>query len=498
MAHVIGIDFGTESVRAFVFDLRGRPVASEATRYPTRFPEPSWAEQDPEDWWRAVGKSVRGALAAAGVPPSDIIALAADTTCCSVVALDRAMKPLRPALIWMDVRSAEEAAAVAASGDPALRVNGAGAGPVSAEWMIPKALWIRRHEPELYDRAAAICEFQDYINWRLTGRYVGALTNMAVRWHYQTGHGGRPISLLERLGIADLAAKWPAEVLAPGDPVGKLTSEAADHLGLPAGLLVAQGGSDAEIGVIGLGVIEPGQLALITGSSHLHLGIAGGEFHKPGVWGTYADAIYPGRHLVEGGQTSTGSVVNWFKTHFAAETSYDALDQAAARLPPGAEGLLALDHFQGNRTPYTDAASRGALTGLTLKHTPAHVFRAIMESVCFGTRLILESMNGPEFRIDRITVAGGATNSPLWLQLHADIAGLPLTLTEVPDAPALGAAIFAAVAAGAHRSIDEGVAAMVRRTRVIEPDPASHDAYEPIFAQYRELYQALKRVRESA
>jgi ribulose kinase len=146
-------------------------------------------------------------------------------------------------------------------------------------------------------------------------------------------------------------------------------------------------------------------MALITGSSHLHLGIAAMPVHRPGVWGTYMDAVYPGKAIIEGGQTSTGSVIAWFKRHFAPDTSFDELNEAASALEPGAEGLVVLDHFQGNRTPYTDAASRGAIAGLTLKHTPTHVFRAIVESICLGTRLIIDSF-GEAFCAKRIVVAG--------------------------------------------------------------------------------------------
>ncbi|MFN4140825.1 FGGY-family carbohydrate kinase [Aestuariivirga sp.] len=495
MSYVIGVDGGTESLRAFVFDLDGRPLASVATPYKTEFPQPSWAEQNPEDWWAAMGQSVRGAVARSGVSPADVIAISVDTTCCSVVALDAAGKPLRPCMIWMDVRSAAEADEVAATRDEALRVNGGGAGPVSAEWMIPKSLWMKRHQPEVFARAAKVGEYQDYMNLRLTGRWVGSLGNAAIRWHYQTQHGGVPRSLLAALGLAELEAKWPSPILAPGTPLGPLTKEAAEHLGLGRGTLVVQGGSDAFIGVIGLGVTRPGEMALITGSSHLHIGIADRVVHKPGVWGTYMDGVYPGKPVIEGGQTSTGSVVAWFKRHFAEHTGWDALNEGAAALPPGAEGLLVLDHFQGNRTPYTDALSRGAITGLTLKHTPAHVFRAIIEGICLGTRLITDSF-GEAFSPKRIVLAGGASNSPLWLQIHADTIGAPIELTEVPDAPALGCAILAAHGAGRYDTIEEGCAAMVRSKSVIEPDPARTRFYEAeMLPRYAKLYAALKSVR---
>ena len=173
------------------------------------------------------------------------------------------------------------------------------------------------------------------------------------------------------------------------------------------------------------------------------------------------------------------------------------MNEAAARIAPGAEGLTVLDHFQGNRTPYTDPLSRGAITGLTLKHTPAHVFRAILEGISLGTRLIVDNF-GAAFDAKRIVVAGGATNSPLWLQVHADTLGTPIELTEVPDAPALGCAVLAAHGAGRFASIEEGAKAMVRTSRTIEPDPKQSAEYESIYPRYRALYAALKGVREAA
>ncbi|PNH06036.1 Ribulokinase [Tetrabaena socialis] len=488
---VIGVDGGTESLRAAVFDSTGRMLGSHASPYDTHYPEPGWAEQNPEDWWEALGEAVRGAVAAAGVAPEQVAALSVDTTCCTVVALGADGSPLRPALLWMDMRSAAQAARVAAADDPALQVNGAGRGPVSAEWMVPKSLWLAEAEPATYAAASTLCEYQDYINLRLTGRRCGSSNNMSVRWHYSTTRGV-PHTLMAKLGIPDLADKWPAEVLALGDEVGGLTPAAAAHLGLPAGTLVAQGGADAFVGMIGLGVVAPGQMALLTGSSHLQLGIVGRELHGPGFFGTYQDAVLPGCHVIEGGQTSTGSVLAWFRrTCCAPGTSYTQLDAEAAAVPPGCEGLVALDHFQGNRTPYTDPLSRGALAGLSLKHGRGHVFRAFMESVAAGTALILRTMAAAGYRPDSITLAGGAARSELWLQMHADMSGVPLRLTRCADAPMLGCAILAAVAAGMYDTVPAAVAAMVAVERVMEPAPTAAAAYKAHLERYAALYPAL-------
>jgi FGGY-family pentulose kinase len=495
MAYMLGIDGGTESLRARLFDLTGRVLGNAASPYPTHFAPGARAEQAPEDWWVALGQAVRAAVAESGVAPEQIEALSLATTCCTVVALDAAGRALRPAILWMDMRAGPEAAEVLATGDPALIVNGAGRGPVSAEWMIPKALWLARHEPEVFEGAATICEYQDFLTLRLTGRRTASLNNAAVRWHYATDRGGWPASLVRALGIPALLEKWPAEVVPPGGVIGPLTAAAAAHLGLATSTKVVQGGADAQVGIVGLGVARPGQLALITGSSHLQFGISDAPRHAPGLWGTYKDAVYPGRYILEGGQTSTGSIVNWLRRLAGGNLDLAKLNEAAAALPPGAEGLLALDHFQGNRTPHTDPFARGAIVGLSLHHGMAHILRAVMEAIGFGTRAIVERMREAGFGAAEMIAGGGATNSALWLQIHADTANLPVSVPDVSEVPSLGAAILAAVGAGRFASIEEGIAAMVRPGRRVEPIAANVARYEEIYARYAKLYEALKPLR---
>jgi len=493
MAYVLTADGGTESLRARIYDLAGDCLASVAIPYPTRFSAGARAEQDPADWWTNFVAACRGVIAEAGVRGDEIEAIAYATTCCSVVALDRNGNALRPALIWMDVRAHAEADAVLATGDAALCLNGGGRGPVSAEWMIPKALWLSRNEPETFARAHRICEYQDFLTYRLTGEWAASLDNAGLRWHYRNDAGGWPKNLVETLGIADILGKWPPRVVAPGQVIGTLTAAAAEVLGLPRTVRVVQGGADALIGMIGLGVARPGQLALITGSSHLQFGVTETPLHAPGVWGSYADIVYPGRHVVEGGQTSTGSIINWLG-RLTGGLDYAELNAKAAALPPGAEGLIVLDHFQGNRTPHTDPLSRGAILGLTLAHEKHHIFRAIMEGIGFGTRAILDAFRAAGYESAEMTVGGGATASDLWLQIHADTSGLPIRVPASADAPSTGAAVLAAHGAGHFASIDEGIAAMVRPGRVVDPDPANVARYTEIHDRYLRLYPAAKAV----
>ncbi|MCF6301722.1 MAG: carbohydrate kinase [Devosiaceae bacterium] len=494
MSYYLTADGGTESLRARIYDGNGKCLGSHACVYNTDFKPGGRAEQAPADWWVNFVEAARNAIAQAGISGDQIEAIAYATTCCSVVALDKNGDALRPALIWMDVRASEEADAVLATGDEALVLNGDGAGPVSAEWMIPKALWLKRNEPEIFSKAHRICEYQDYLTHKLTGEWVASLDNAGLRWHYSTDRGGWPISLLQALDLEELQEKWPPRVAAPGEVIGTLTSAAAEELGLPRSVKVVQGGADALIGMIGLGVSKPGQLALITGSSHLLFGVTDAPMHARGVWGSYPDIVYPGRYIVEGGQTSTGSIINWLGRLSGGALDFDTLNAQAAQLEPGCEGLIVQDHFQGNRTPYTDPLSRGAIVGLTLSHEKHHIFRAMMEGIGFGTRAILDAFERAGYAKTEITVGGGATASALWLQIHADTAGVPVRVPASPDAPSTGSAVLAAYGAGAFSSIDEGISAMVQPGRLIEPIGENVEKYEKIYARYLALYPALKEV----
>lgn len=492
MAYYLTADGGTESLRARVYDLSGNCLGQKAVSYDTRFSPGARAEQAPEDWWNALVSATAGAISDAGIDAAQIEAICFATTCCTVVALDKDGNPLRPALMWMDVRANAEADAVLATGDPALVINGAGQGPVSAEWMIPKALWLKRNEPQIYDAAYTICEYQDFLTFRLTGERCASLNNAGLRWHYSSRNGGWARGILAALGIEDLAEKWPARIVAPGEVVGTLTAHAAGALGLRRAVKVVQGGADALIGMIGLGVAKPGQLALITGSSHLQFGVTEAPLHAPGVWGAYPDIVYPGRWIVEGGQTSTGSIINWLRRFCGGHLDLATLNMKAEALEPGSDGLIVQDHFQGDRTPYTDPLSRGAIVGLTLAHEPHHVFRAIMEGIGFGTRAILDAFRAGGYTSTEITVGGGATASQLWMQIHADTAGLPVRIPASADAPSTGSAVLAAHGAGRFAGIDDGIAAMVRPGTSIDPRPRETAIYHEIYQNYLALYPALK------
>ena len=502
--YVMGIDFGTESVRVGIFDLEGTPIVFASEPYPLYHPHPGWAEQKPEEWWASLVTATRRALAESGVSKESIVGLGADTTSCTVVAMDAAFQPLRPAIIWMDVRSADQARRIAATGHPALKYNGFG--NVSAEWMPCKALWIKENEPELYAQAAHIGEFTDWLTYRLTGEWTGSINNTSIRWYYDRAEGGWPEDFYERIGLGDLIEKFPSRILDLGEVAGALSPEVAAELGLPAGIPVAQGGADAFVAMVGLNVLRPGKMAFITGSSHLHLGQSAAPLHAKGIFGAYTDAVLPGQYTVEGGQVSTGSIIKWFKDNFcgneAAEAAargvdiYTVLTEKAERVPPGSEGLIVLDYWQGNRTPYVDPEARGIVRGLSLKHTTGHLFRAIIEGIAYGTEHILRTFRQNGYEVKEMVAAGGPTKSDFWMQIHADVSNVPITLTTVPDAPALGSAILGAVAAGLFPDVPAAADAMVHVRRRIEPDAERHEVYKFYVDQYIKTYPPLQAMMQ--
>ena len=234
--------------------------------------------------------------------------------------------------------------------------------------------------------------------------------------------------------------------------------------------------------MVGLGCTKPGQLCLITGSSHLHCVVSSTSSTAPGTWGAYKGAPLPGICFAEGGQSSTGSIIRWARNILGeTEREYKELDEDAAEIPPGCDGLVALETFQGSRTPVTDPLQRGALIGLTLSHTRAHIWRALMESVCFGTRACLEGLENAGHGCDEIVIAGGATRSVLWLQMHADVTGKPVVVCEFADAPLLGCAILASVNAGVHETVDEAIDHMVRKSKRVLPSESVSKIYDELY-----------------
>jgi ribulose kinase len=501
---VLGIDAGTSSLRAGLFDVQGRPLGFFDAAYATAFPRPGWAEQNPDDWWNALVTAVQGCLATSGVRGTRVIGLAVDAPC-DILLVDAAGAPLTPSLMWMDLRAADQARRMTETGDPVLRYCG---GDVPAEWPVPKALWLKTHHPALWDRATGLTEQMSWLTWRLTGEWVVPLNTAAAKWHYRAGAtpadpAGWPERLLHTLHLEDLPAKLPRRVVPMGSRAGDLGSAAAAALGLPAGIPVSMSGIDAHAGMVGMNVLAPGALALITGTSTCQLAQSAAAAFDPGLWGPFESAVIEGEWTLEAGQASTGGTVRWLLDLLGGGTGagagqYMAADQAAALTPPGADGLTVLDFWQGSRTPIKDPAARGTIWGLTPAHGPGHLLRAVYEATGYGNRHILQMLARLGVATGQILACGGGTRSTLWLQILSDIAGVPISLPEVQDAVCLGTAMCAAVGAGAYADLRAAGAAMVRKGATIEPDPSVRAVYEEGYQRYLDTYTALRPLFQRA
>jgi sugar (pentulose or hexulose) kinase len=485
---VLGLDVGTEGARAGLFGLDGRQLAAAQAGYPTSFPAPGWAEQDPAAVWDAVCAALRGCLAAApGVIP---LAFSLSATAVTAVTVDDHDQPFGPALLWMDTRAAAEAAEITATGHPSLWYTG---GEVSPEWMLPKALWLRRHQPERYSRARWLVELHDWIVFRLTGRWVLAAATASAEWGYDPHARAWPVDLLAEVGLADLTGRWPGEVLAPGEAAGSVTVAGAAATGLPRGLPVVQGLMDSFAAALACDVFRPGRVAVSLGSSSSYMALSPEPVSDPRLLGPIRAALGPGTYLIQGGQTSAASLVRWFRAELGGGLDAAALDAEAAGVPPGSGGIIALDTWQGSRTPFRDPLRRGAFTGLALGHGRAHLYRAILEAVAYGGRQVTEAFAGAGITASELVLTGGGGRSELWRQIHADVIGRPLLRLDQAQPAALGSAICAAVGLGAFPDLRSGATAMSRVVSGAEPDPANRQAYDAAFRAYQDVARALAR-----
>lgn len=491
MGVLLAIDLGTEGVRVAVFGPDGERLGAGERGYPTAYPRPGWAEQHPDDWWRATVAAARGALAPLG-PGPEVDAVAVATTASTVAVLDRAGAPLRPAILWMDARASAESARTAAVDHPVLRFAG---GSDAAEWLVPKAMWLAGHEPETYARAHRIVEAVDYLTYRLTGGWTASRMNACCKWNYDPRTGTFPEDLYAELGVPDLRTKLPPEVAPVGAPAGELSAAARAELGVRGAAVVCTGGIDAHLSLLALGKPADGQVSIVCGTSNAFITEITEPVFPGTVWGPYPDALRTGRWLVEGGQVSAGSVLRWTGESLLgrARDTGSALIAEAAEVPPVTHGLLVLDYLMGNRTPLRDPRLRGGILGLTLGSTPAQVYRAAVEGVAYGTRHVLESFVDGGVPVAEAYLSGGIRHNPLWLQTTADVLGRPLKLVTGDNLTLRACAVLGAVAAGHRPTLEDAMAAFAPECTHVEPGPGAA-VYEEGYARYLAAGAAVRDV----
>lgn len=493
--YFMGIDLDTQSVRVVVADMSGNVVVSDEQAYETLYPQAGWAEQRPADWWRCLNTAVANVTDKLSIGLRySISAISVCATSPTIIPVDENGEALTNAIMWMDNRAVKETELVNATHHPILDYCG---GEDSVEWTIPKMLWIKNNQPEIYQKSYKIIEQLDYINHKLCGKFTNSVCQAACKAHYVACEGGWSDDFFNQAGLEDYKDKMILDVTRVGDVLGTINKDFAEKYDLNPEMLVVQGGIDAHIGMLGLGVARPGKMAMIMGTSFVQLAFANADekLKLDGIWGPYNEPVVPNAWLLEGGQISAGSIVKWFMREFdlnKMENPYAYMNEQVEKIAPGSDGLVALDFFQGNRTPYKDPNAKGVIYGLTLSHTKAHIYRALLESVALGTKNIIDNFEKQGCPVDMVVGCGGVTKDATWMQIIADATGKPIIVTVDPSAGALGCTIVAAVGAKAYPDFEQATKGMVKEAYTVTPNPDVYDDYQKVFDTYVELYEELK------
>lgn len=533
----LGLDFGTESVRALFVDLEGNEKGSAVVAYPhgqiTEFLPGSdqrlpadFALQHPLDWVESAGQAVRMGMTNGRIDPASVMSIGVDFTSCTMLPALRDGTPL-----CVDSRFAAEKFAwpklwkhhgaksqtdrmnelARQRNEPWLNRYG---GTIGLEWFFPKILETLENAPHVYDATEVWLEAGDWFVWQLVGGDASQLARSTCQagykalWHRRDGFPSPEFFRALNPKLRDVVkTKMPGRMLAPGQQAGRLSAATAGRLRLPAGIPVSAAAIDAHAGVPGAGAAGPGTLVMVMGTSSCHMLNATVERAVPGVAGVVEEGILPGYFGYETGQAAVGDAFDWFRRAMGHET-FERLTSLAVALPPGADGVLCVDWFNGCRTPLMDGSLKGAFAGLTLSHGTHHLFRALMEASAFGVRWIVDILRESGVPVERFIATGGLPHhNPLLVQIYADVLGAPVGVHPSKHGPALGAAILGVLAAGQEVSgfanSSEAIAAMAgekpalpeRSLRAVTPNREAHAKYDGLYHRYRALAEALVRLK---
>jgi xylulokinase len=488
MTYFLGLDVSTTSTKALLMRADGQVVAVASSEYAYATPRPLWAEQHPDLWWQAAVASIRQALARAAVHPAGVKGVGLTGQMHGLVLLDEAGAVLRPAILWNDQRTAAECDEIRAlvGKEHFIQITGNDA---LTGFTAPKILWVKNHEPEVFARVRQILLPKDYVRFRLTGRYA---TDKA------DGAGTVLFDLRRRdwspevTAALDIDPAWLPPAFEGTTVTGLLTSWAAEATGLQAGTPVVGGGGDQAAAAIGTGAVVEGVVSLSLGTSGVVFATADRAIIEPeGRLHAFCHAV-PGKWHLMGVMLSAAGSLRWYRDALAPGVDFEMLLAPAAEVAPGAEGLIFLPYLTGERTPYPDPLARGAFVGLTVRHTRAHLTRALLEGVAFGLRDSFELMKGTGLgEILQVRITGGGARSLLWRQILADALDAELVTVNTAEGAAYGAALLAATGLGAFPDVESACAAVIQLTGCASPGPASA-VYREAYPLYRDLYPKLQ------
>jgi xylulokinase len=492
--YLLGIDVGTGGTRALILDEKGR-VISSATEDHRAFvsPQIGWAEQDPNDWWRACGVAVRNALAQAKLRGDQISCVGLSGQMHGAVLLDEQGRVVRSALIWCDVRTEKQCGEltdqIGAANLIQLTCN-----PALTNFTLTKCLWVRENEPKNWRRVRSLLLPKDYVRFQLTGERATDVADASGTLLLDVANRRWSKAMLKFVQMDE--SLLPALYESP-EICGRISEAGAAATGLQKGTPVVAGAGDQAAGAIGMGIVSPGAVSATIGTSGVVLAATDRPaLDSKGRVHTFCHAV-PGRWIAMGVTQAAGLSLRWFRDQFGSgepRQSYESLIAEAASAPPGCDGLLWAPYLMGERTPYLDPAARGMLFGLTASHTRGHVIRAILEGVAFSLRDTFTIFQEMEVPVKTIRLGGGGARSTLWRQIQADIYGQPVETVDAEEGAAYGAAILAGVGVKTWSSVDEACESTVRVAENIAPDPEHSLVLERAYAAYRRMYPAMKSI----
>lgn len=494
MPLLLGLDSSTTATKALLMNEEGEVLSIGSAAYDFDAPHPLWTEQDPALWWHGTIKSVQEAIRKIDASPEDIVGIGVTGQMHGLVLLDAAGEVLRPALLWNDQRTGSQCDTirerlgkknlVAVTGNDAL-----------TGFTAPKILWVQENEPDLYAKVEQILLPKDYVRYKLTG-------------HYATDKAGAAGTLL-----FDIAARnWSDEVLTAlninpehlpqtfegTEITGKLSTEAAEALGLRAGIPVMGGGGDQAAQATGVGAVQEGIIALTLGTSGVIFASSNQPAIEPeGRLHAFCHAV-PDRWHMMGVMLSAAGSLRWLRDTIAPNVSFADLVSETKGLAPGSDGLLFLPYLTGERTPYPDPYARGAFVGLTVRHSRQHMTQAVLEGVGFGLRdsfTLIEGAGLPQ--ANQVRISGGGAKSAEWRQILANILDAELVTVNTSEGAAFGTALLAGVGAGLWPDVESAAEAVIKVTGSTKPQDETREAYDAHYRLYRELYPALKPANDA-
>jgi xylulokinase len=508
---LLGIDLGTSGVKALLIREDGTSLASATVEYPLSTPRPLWSEQEPADWWRGTCEAIQAVLGKANLPASEVRAIGLSGQMHGLTLFNKDGQVLRPAILWNDQRTGAQCDEITRLAGGKQRVLDLTANVVLPGFTAPKILWVRENEPQIYAQVAHVLLPKDYIRYKMSGEFATEVSDASGMSVFDVRHRTWSEEMLRAL---DIPREWMPRCAESHEVTARVSETGAKALGLSAGTPIVGGGGDNAAGAVGNGVVREGIVSASLGTSGVVFASSEKFVMEPeGKLHAFCHAL-PDTWHVMGVMLSAGGSLRWHRDTISqgrrdqrlengdsgnnpkSQISYDDLMSDVASVPPGAEGLIFLPYLTGERCPYPDPLARGAFVGLTLRHTQAHLTRAVVEGVTYGLADSLQLVRDLGIRIDSVLAIGGGARSAVWRQILADVFETEITLINSSEGGAFGVALLAGVGAGVWADARQACDATLKVTTRVEPtkDAAARRQYAEAYARYRELYPALAGV----